>query len=117
MRQYRFDKGRIFVIFAVLALVSVIACLQTSCSSEEVATYGPKDGIVPDSLTAVRIAEAIWSARYGRVILDRRPFKAQLKQDDVWFVQGTLREGYLGGVPVAEIRKEDGCVLRIGHGL
>jgi len=79
-------------------------------------SYVPKDGFVPDVATAIRIAEAVWEPIYGAdKVQKKRPFKATLK-GGVWTVTGSLPEGVIGGVPLAEIRKKDGCILRVSHG-
>ena len=73
-------------------------------------------GFVPDELTAIRIAEAVWIPIYGRKqIEEERPFVAALS-DGVWTVTGTLPKGYVGGTAIAEISKESGSILRISHG-
>jgi hypothetical protein len=75
----------------------------------------PKEGLVPDAATAVRIAEAIWLPIYGKAIYEKRPFVAKL-QGDVWVVSGTLPMDTLGGVPEAHIAKRDARVLKVIHG-
>ena len=77
--------------------------------------YKPKDGYVPDAATAIKIAEAVWLPIYGKDIYSKKPFKAQLR-DGVWFVEGSLPSFMFGGVPEAEISKDNGCILRISHG-
>ena len=74
------------------------------------------DGYVPDSATAIKIAIAVWEPIYGRRhIASKRPFHATLS-GGIWSVRGSLPEGYVGGVPEAEIAKKDGRILRISHG-
>jgi hypothetical protein len=58
------------------------------------ATFGqdavPKKGYVPDSATALKVAEAVLIPVYGQQKVDsQRPFSAKL-EDDVWTVDGTL---------------------------
>lgn len=78
--------------------------------------YMPKDGFVPDSTTAVAIAEAVWRPMYGDVIDDSMPFKAKLQGDSLWIVDGTLPEEYvLGGTPYPEIMKADGRIVCVTH--
>ncbi len=77
--------------------------------------FMPEDGMVPDEATAIKIAEAVWLPIYGKTLDDERPFHATL-QNGVWFVTGTLPEGWLGGTAEAEISKIDGRILRISHG-
>jgi hypothetical protein len=78
--------------------------------------YVPPAGFVPDSLTAVRIAEAVWTPIYGAAqIQGQRPFRASL-HGDVWTVEGSLPQGWVGGVALAELSKRDGRILRVSHG-
>lgn len=86
--------------------------------------YPPKEGYVPDSDTAVRIAEAVLIPIYGkRQIESERPFTAKLK-DGMWTVSGTLHcpDGKggttttcVGGVAVVEISKADARILSMVH--
>ena len=70
--------------------------------------------IVPDSSSAVRIAEAVWIGVYGPEVLDKKPYTATLVNSSYWIVKGSLSDE-LGGVPYIEIRKNDGCVQKITH--
>jgi hypothetical protein len=77
--------------------------------------YKPKDGYVPDAETAIAIAVAIWNPIYGKKqIEEEKPFKASLS-NGVWTVHGSLPEGCVGGVAIAEISKDDCKVLRVIH--
>lgn len=80
---------------------------------------------VPDSATAVSLAEKALSRVYGKkLIQSERPFNASLV-DGTWHVTGTLRckdkkgnvvtDACVGGVAMADIRQSDGRVLRTGH--
>ncbi len=88
-----------------------------------------QNAYVPDAITAMKIAEAIWLPIYGESIYKERPFHATLVGDSVWFVQGSkAKSGWdtvngkailtviSGGVLNAEIRKSDGKVIRAFHG-
>jgi hypothetical protein len=78
-------------------------------------SFVPKDGFVPDSETAVQIAEAVLSGVYGREqIAKQKPLKAVLK-GDVWVVTGTLPENLVGGTVVVELSKRDARVMRVTH--
>jgi hypothetical protein len=84
----------------------------------------PKRVPVPDSATAVKIAEAALLPVYGKKKIDSEgPFTAQLK-NDVWTVSGTLHcsDGKggsttrcVGGVAVVQISKVDGRILSMAH--
>ncbi|MDD4969563.1 MAG: NTF2 fold immunity protein [Paludibacter sp.] len=77
--------------------------------------YIPKDGFVPDKITAIRIAIAVWLPIYGDAIYKEKPFDAVLK-NGIWIVEGSLPKGFLGGVAVIKIQKKDGKVLSVFHG-
>jgi hypothetical protein len=78
-------------------------------------SYIPPNGFVPDSLTAVRIATAVWSPIYGeQQIKGQQPYRASLR-DSIWTVEGSLPDGMRGGVASAEISKRDGRIIRVSH--
>jgi NTF2 fold immunity protein len=77
--------------------------------------YRPDAGYVPDAETAMKIAEAVWLAIYGAVVLEKRPWCACL-ENDVWVVEGSLPRPMPGGVPLAKISKRTGEILRVSHG-
>jgi hypothetical protein len=84
----------------------------------------PKAGCVPDSSTAVAIAEKALIPVYGeKQIASERPFTATLK-GNVWRVAGSLHcsdgEGgattlCAGGVAVVRIKKSNGRILSMIH--
>jgi hypothetical protein len=76
----------------------------------------PKNGFVPDEVTAVRIGEATAVAQYGeKTISEERPFRARL-YGEIWIVQGTLHpQGADGGTAVIKINKADGRILFMTH--
>lgn len=86
--------------------------------------YVPKQGYVPNSTTAVKIAEAVLIPVYGATkIASERPFTATLKAG-IWTVQGTLHcpDGKggtttrcVGGVAVVKLSKADARVLSMIH--
>ncbi len=76
----------------------------------------PKDGYVPDSKTAIKIAVAVWEPIYGEErIAGEKPYIAALS-NGVWTVEGSLPASMLGGTAIAEIAKDDGRVLSVSHG-
>jgi hypothetical protein len=78
--------------------------------------YKPEKGYVADKEIAVNIAKAVWISIYGKEQIEReKPYKAFLKEG-VWYIEGSLPEGWLGGVAEAEIAKDDGHIIRISHG-
>jgi len=79
--------------------------------------YVPDSGFVPNAAVARGIAEAVWVPIYGKEVLEQKPFRAVLHPDSVWVVQGTLPKQYtVGGTAYIEIRKRDGCILKVTHG-
>ena len=77
--------------------------------------YVPEAGFVPDSVTAIRIAEAVWLPIYGNGIEQEKPFSARLRNGTVWVVNGFLPDGMRGGTAYIEINKQDGRVLYVMH--
>ena len=70
---------------------------------------------MPNETTAIKIAEAVWLPIYGKDIYSKKPFVAKLK-GKVWVVVGSLPSHMVGGVPLIEISKKTGEILRISHG-
>lgn len=81
-------------------------------------------GYVPDSATAVRVAEFALIPVYGKKQIEsERPFTAQLN-DDVWTVWGSLQcpdgkggitDICVGGVARAQISRKDGRIRSVSH--
>lgn len=107
------------IILVLLLLLLPLACFAEQKGSEYYKDgkhyYKPANGFVPDETTAIRIAEAVWLPIYGEDIYSKKPFAAQLK-DNIWFIRGSLPEGWKGGVPECEISKDTGEILRVSHG-
>jgi hypothetical protein len=111
---------RIRAVLSLTLLLAVVAICQSAPS------YKPAPGFVPDSKTAIAIAEAVLIPVYGgKQIEGERPFTATLKHD-VWTIEGTLycnddkgevrTTDCLGGVAVVKIAKSDGRILYMLHG-
>ncbi len=110
---------RTVVVATVLEIAVALSALGQTTQS---ATTPAK---VPDSATAVGLAEKALAKVYGkRLIESERPFTASLS-DGIWHVSGTLyckdkkgnvtTDPCLGGVAMADIRQSDGRVVRTGH--
>ena len=114
----------------VIAAVIVILCFSNLCFaqvewSKEIDTdiqrkmiIKTADGFVPDAETAIKIAEAILTAIYGKDVLKKTPFTASLVQDGtIWLVKGSSpQEGYFGGgIPYKKISKTTGEILGVVH--
>lgn len=75
-----------------------------------------KEGLVPDKLTATKIAEAVCLPIYGKVILDEKPYIANLIHDSIWEVEGSLPPEYnVGGTFYVLIKKRNGEILEVTH--
>jgi hypothetical protein len=99
------------------ALVMLAPALLLGAQDPAPHSYVPPDGFVPDAVTAVRIAVAVWIPIYGaKQIETEKPFTATLT-GGVWAVSGSLPAGAnLGGAAYAEIAKADGRIIRVTHG-
>jgi len=99
-----------------ILLLMMISAATVPAEETQKHNYKPDEGYVPNAETAIRIAEAVWLPIYGERITEKKPSNATL-ENGIWTVEGTLPPKYTkGGVPVAEISKETGEVLRISHG-
>jgi NTF2 fold immunity protein len=119
MRDAR-SLERLMGAMVVFALAAPVHMSAQTVQAEAKHSYTPANGLVPDSATAVRIAEAVLVPIYSEsVVAKERPFRATLV-GEVWIVEGTLpcdgTGDCVGGVAVVEISKKDGRVLRVSHG-
>ena len=77
----------------------------------------PSSGVIPDEITAVKVAEVIFLPIYGKEEVNKfLPYHAQFK-DGVWTVYGTLKPNSVGGTPQLKIQKKDGKVIEVWHSL
>ncbi len=75
----------------------------------------PKNGYVPNSETAIAIAEAVLFPVYGREnIIKQKPYEVLLF-DDYWVVEGTLKPNYIGGTFLVHISMPSGAILLMTH--
>lgn len=75
----------------------------------------PKEGLVPDRDTAIKIAEIVLFRLYGQEdIVSQRPYKVQEK-DDIWLISGTLKEDQLGSAFGVAISRQTGAILHLEH--
>jgi len=82
----------------------------------------PKQGYVPDAVTASRIAEAVWISIYGKdTIYGERPYHVK-RVRDLWYVEGSFSPSpdpkcvIAGGVAEITIHAKSGKILRVSHG-
>jgi hypothetical protein len=112
------QRKETIIIALMLAVLSVITFPAGVLHAEEGVphNYKPAGGYVPNNETAIAIAVAVWNPIYGKENIEKKkPFKATLKEG-IWYVTGSLPFGWVGGVPEAEISKDDGRILRVTHG-
>ena len=73
---------------------------------------------VPTEEVALEVGKAVLVGVYGESVLRAAPFDVFYdKNRKAWIIIGTLPEGYVGGVPEITVRKSDGRILRIHHGM
>lgn len=99
-------------ILSFVLLIILASCKSNNVSQEE---WSIKQGYVPDSTTAVQIAQIIFVRVYGDKVLEKKPFKTVLKNQGIWIVEGSLKAGEDGGVPHIEIQKADGKIVDLYH--
>ena len=121
------------VILLVLLQVSLSSCGQGSRTilGEESARKGleqsltdktqhnvvdNKRQIIPDSVTAVGVAEKILFKIYGQSnIENQRPYEIY-RVKNYWSISGTLPKDALGGTFLIIMDSRDGRIIRITHG-
>ncbi len=99
-------------------------CFVILMAAAKAQSYVPKDGFVPDSATAVKIAEAVLIPVYGKEKIEsEQPFKAKL-ENGIWTVNGTLycpdgkggvAQDCDGGTAEVKLSRADGRVLKMIH--
>lgn len=76
--------------------------------------YSPVEGYLPDSATAIAVAEIILKKIYGIDQIEKqRPFVASLS-GEVWKISGSTNSAQLGGVASIDLQK-NGRVVRVSH--
>nr|WP_233166989.1 NTF2 fold immunity protein [Pedobacter sp. ASV2] len=102
--------------FVILITVPLLVKCRPGISQAE---WDISEGYVPDSTTAVQIAQVLFVRVYGEKVLKKKPFIATLKNGDIWVVEGSVDEGVDGGVdggvPHIEIQKSDGKIVKLYH--
>ena len=75
-----------------------------------------KDPIIPDSASAINIAETILFKIYGKDDIKRqRPYEIYLI-DNYWIILGTLPEESFGGTFLIIMDSRDSKVIKVTHG-
>lgn len=97
-------------------LILLFTSIMDVHADSHIHSYVPPAGFVPDSRTAVAIAEAVLIPIYGQDgIQKQKPLLPRLKGGK-WTVIGQLKKGWLGGVALVVIDKKTGRILRVSHG-
>ena len=77
---------------------------------------GPKEGLVPDKETAIKIAEAVLFRLYGEdTIKLQRPYVVK-EEDYIWWISGTLPKDSFGIVFKIGISKQTAAILHLTVG-
>ena len=77
---------------------------------------GPKEGLVPDKETAIKIAEAVLFRLYGEdTIKLQRPYVVK-EEDYIWWISGTLPNDSFGIVFKIGISKQTAAILHLTVG-
>lgn len=75
----------------------------------------PKEGLVPDKATAIKIAEVVLFRLYGEEdIVAQRPYQVK-QEDDIWWISGTLKANVFGSAFNIAISKQTAAVLHLEH--
>lgn len=75
----------------------------------------PKEGFVPDKETAIAVSEAVLIPIYGKKQIESEKLLRKNLKDDIWTVTGTLPEGWVGGVAVVKLSKQDARIIDVIH--
>ena len=98
-----------------LIILLTVPVLVKCRPNESHAEWDISQGYVPDSTTAVQIAQILFVRVYGEKALKKKPFIATLKNGRIWVIEGSIDEGVDGGVPHIEIQKSDGRIINLYH--
>jgi hypothetical protein len=71
----------------ILIIVPVLVKCRPGVIQEE---WDMSQGYVPDSTTAVQIAQILFVRVYGEKALKKKPFIATLKNGVIWVVEGSI---------------------------
>ena len=101
----------------LLMVFAVCLVLVSSGHGSKAKSPLPSQGIIPDEVTAVKVAEAVFLPIFGQGEVTKfLPYHAQFK-DGVWTVYGTLKPNSRGGTPQLTILKKDGKITEVWHSL
>jgi len=106
----------------LMKLRRVPSCAVLLLAVAQAQSSAPKEGFVPDSSTAVKIAEAVLIPVYGKEEVESgSAFKATVETKGVWTIGWALAcpetkaATCLGGAAEVKLRKADGRILKVIH--
>ena len=116
------------IVSRIVAILFAMGCASASLSFGQIAagTAGPpkdlsadyrtplpKEGLVPDKETAIKIAEVVLFRLYGEQnIIRQRPYTVK-EEDYIWWVSGTLPKDSYGTVFNIGISKQTAAILHL----
>lgn len=75
----------------------------------------PKEGLVPDKETAIKIAEVVLLRLYGEEdIVSQRPYQVR-EEREIWWICGTQKDKELGSVFGVAISRQTAAILYLEH--
>jgi NTF2 fold immunity protein len=73
----------------------------------------PKEGLVPDKETAIKIAEVVLFRLYGeKAIIDQRPYRVK-EEDFVWWISGSMKKDTFGAIFTIAVSRQTGAILHL----
>jgi len=101
---------------SLLASAFLLVILGVPTSGQELDARVAANGVVPDEVTALRVAQAILVGAYGeRAVAQQQPLTANLFQE-TWWINGTPPHSFGRGRMHVEISKSDGRILALSFG-
>jgi hypothetical protein len=97
-------------------ILSILLLQIASCNSRQEVIKISSSYCLNTSDKAIEQAEKKWVEIYGKSIYEKKPFKAKIKNDTIWVIQGSLSKWQNGGVPYAEINAKNCEFIKITHG-
>jgi hypothetical protein len=89
---------------------------KVNCCITNIHPKVKKANLIDSEEIAIQIAEVILFHNYGeQMIIDEKPYKIK-SVEDVWYINGTLKKGWVGGVFELMIQKKNGQVTLMTHG-
>lgn len=99
-----------------IVAIIIMFSIYTGCVDKKPKITLDKSFCLNNDYEAIKLAEKEWITAFGKSIYKTTPFIAELKNDSIWIVYGTLPKNYVGGTPYAEINAKNCEVLIITHG-